>query len=146
MTDQPKYAPGGYVPGTQASDRVPFVYRHDLPDGRKDHLINAEGIRTGKCSVCGEQVFKPIKVRAGRLIPEPPAPIPDEPKAMIRRTDSRERGWHAWEAWVGGTLIRQPRVYAWTEERARRKALDLLARYRRENSRGPEIEVQEDHR
>ena len=72
MTDLPKFATGGKItgPGTLRGDEIGaylsegFYYRHNLPGGEKDHLINADGTRIGKCCICGEQVFDPDRVRA----------------------------------------------------------------------------------
>lgn len=38
---------------------IAFMYRHDAPDGTKDHFARRDGI----CAVCGVQVFDPAKIR-----------------------------------------------------------------------------------
>lgn len=80
--------------------------------------------------------------------PPPPRDRPllgeaEEPRAMVRRTGTRETGFHAWEAWVDCGLTRfagEYGTYAWSRKGAERKARWLLRKYHTARS-GPRIEV-----
>lgn len=56
----------------------------------------------------------------------------EEPRAMIRRTGAREWGPSAWEAWVEHGFIKyagEYGTYAWSRQRAEKKAHRLLRKY-----------------
>lgn len=78
--------------------------------------------------------------------PRPPVDIFRDavPIPMIQRRGDRERGPHAWEAWVQYGPMRYAHeygTYAWSEKGARRKARRLLRSFQHSNPSKPPVQV-----